>query len=63
MMRRTQLVLLLLALLVASACSHRPARFADRKPVTRVRDDTPTATPRVRTFIKEFRDANAYVAR
>jgi hypothetical protein len=39
------LTLILLAIL-AAPCSYRPARFADRPPVTRARDDTPIAIPR-----------------
>jgi hypothetical protein len=63
MMRSYKTTALMLLLVLAGACSDRPARFADRKPVTRVRDDAASATPRVRAFIKEFRQANAYVAR
>ncbi len=45
------------------ACSYRPARFANRAPVTQVHDDRPIAVPAQRAFIEDLYQADVYVRR
>jgi hypothetical protein len=54
---------ILLSGALLAACGWRPPQFADREPVTEVHDDRPISTPRIRTFIEEFYQADVYVRR
>jgi hypothetical protein len=65
MVRSAHLHVSALALLgVALSCSdYRPARFADRAPVTVVFDNRPVMVPRRRVFVKELYHAQVYVRR
>ncbi len=55
--------LLVIATLAVAACGHRPARFANRLPVTEVHDDKPIALPKKRVFIEDLYQADVYVRR
>lgn len=50
-------------LLVASACSYRPARFADRPPVTQVRDSAPIPVPEPTRLIEAVYLSDVYLRR
>lgn len=52
-----------LILALAAGCSSRPARFADRAPVSAIDDDASAPLPRERTIPEAFVIADAYVRR
>lgn len=61
-MRRVRRIAAALGLAVC-ACSYRPARFANRLPVTEVHDDRPIPVPARVTFIEDLYQADVYVRR
>ncbi|MBI4704316.1 MAG: hypothetical protein HY744_24695 [Deltaproteobacteria bacterium] len=50
-------------LALAAGCSYRPARFADRLPVSVVRDTRPIPPPEPHSVVKEVYQADVYVRR